>query len=344
LFAGVWIDRFPKRAILLVTQAVSMLLALVLAVLCFTGTVRYEHVLLLTFLLGATNAFDMPTRQSITIEMVGKDDLTNAIALNSTAFNLARIVGPSIGAVMMALLGAGWCFLLNGLSFLPVLFVLVRIRLVPYVRKRPDTSVLSQIREGLVYMAKDHVLARTILLVTVVGTLAYNYNVLLPVLTRNVLHLGERTYGALMSAVGAGSLLGAIVMSMNSKRGPRMTVIAVSSVSVSILLGLNGLLHSPVLLSLMLAATGFGSILLMTNSNSMLQLRSSDEYRARILSVYAFVFAGSTPLGNVVTGSLAGRFGADYAFVFSGLLSLVGCLVILMLYRNKSRKRNVMPG
>lgn len=336
LFAGVWIDRFPKKDILMATQTVSMSLALAMSALCFTHTVRYEFVLILSFLLGLTNAFDMPTRQSINIEIVGKEDLTNAIALNSTTFNLARIIGPSIGAVLMALLGPSWCFLLNGLSFLPVLFVLPRIKTVPYVRQKSNTGVLSQIKEGILYMAKDRVLAETILLVTVVGTLAYNYNILLPVLTRDVLHMGERTYGALMSCVGVGSLIGALVMSLFSKGGPRRQILKVSSLAVSVLLGLNGLTHSPLLLGTLLAATGCGSILLMTNSNSLLQLQARDEYRARVMSVYSFVFAGSTPVGNMITGSLANNFGADSAFLITGLLSLVPCAAIIFMFYSKA--------
>jgi MFS family permease len=154
------------------------------------------------------------------------------------------------------------------------------------------------------------------------------------VLTKDVLHMGEGTYGALMSSIGVGSLLGALVMSVLSRGGPRTQVITVCSIAVSILLVLNGLSHSVVLTGVLLAALGFCSILQMTNSNSLLQLQAKDEYRARVMSVYSFVFAGSTPVGNLFTGTLAGKFGADSAFIIAGLCCLLPCLVILYAYRS----------
>lgn len=339
LFAGALIDKFPKRNILIVTQTVSMLLALILSALVFTGTVKYGYILVLAFLLGLTNTFDMPTRQAFNIEIVGKEDLMNAIALNSTTFNLARIVGPAIGAGMMAYLGAGWCFLLNGLSFVAVIYGLLQIRTTPYVReKKKDIGLLKEIKDGIVYISKDRLLARTLLLVTVVGTMAYNFSVLIPVFTKDVLHMQEKTYGLMMSCLGVGSLIGALTMSFRSKKGPRLSLIIACCILISVFLLLNGMTGSVYMFGLLLALQGFCNILFATNCNSSLQIHSKDEYRARVMSVYSLVFAGSTPVGNLFAGYAADHYGANGAFFLCGLFCLIPCLVIILAFRNKANE------
>jgi len=336
LFAGVVIDKFPKKNILIVTQSVSMCLALTMATLVFTDTIRYGHVVALALLLGLTNTFDMPTRQSFNIEIVGKDDLMNAIALNSTTFNLARILGPSIGAAMMALLGTGWCFLLNGLSFIAVIYGLTRIKAIPYVReKKKDVGIFKEIKDGIMYIAGDKLLSQTLLLVAVVGTLAYNFGVLIPVFTKDVLHMEEQTYGILMSCLGAGSFAGALTMSFLSKKGPRRKLILISSLALSVFLILIGLTRLPLFTGLFLAITGVSTILFATNSNSTLQMHAKDEYRARVMSIYSLVFAGSTPVGNLLAGYAADHWGANGGFMLCGGLSLILCLGIILVFRKR---------
>ncbi|MED4602062.1 MFS transporter [Paenibacillus validus] len=343
LFAGVVIDKFPKKRILLVTQSMSMLLALTLSALVFTDTVRYGYVMVLALLLGLTNTFDMPTRQAINIEIVGKDDLMNAIALNSMTFNLARILGPAIGATMMALLGPAWCFLLNGLSFIAVIYGLLQIEAVPYVReKKQNIGVWNEIKDGLVYIRGDQVLLQTLMMVTVVGTLAYNFAVLIPVFTKDVLMMKEQMYGLLMSCLGVGSFGGALAMSFMSKKGPRRKLILISSVLLSVFLLLIGLTHSPLIAGLCLAVTGVFNILFATNSNSTLQIHAKDEYRARVMSIYSLVFAGSTPIGNFFAGYAADRYGASGAFMLCGGICLTLCLGIIWMFRRKAS--SVTPG
>ncbi|TVY11050.1 MFS transporter [Paenibacillus cremeus] len=339
LFAGVMIDKFPKKRILLCTQAFSMLLALTLSVLVFTNKIQYGHVLVFAFLLGLTNTIDMPTRQSFNVEIVGKEDLMNAIALNSMTFNAARIIGPSIGAAMMAYFGAGWCFLLNGLSFIAVLYGLIRTQPTAYVRPKKDASILNEIKDGIRYIASDRVLSQTLLLVTVIGTLAFNFSVLIPTFTRDVLHLQERTYGAMMSCLGVGSLIGALLTSIRSKKGPKLAVSMICSIVISFILCLNGLSGSPYTLGLALAATGFFNITFSTNSNSLLQMHAKDEYRARVMSVYALVFAGSTPVGNLFTGYVASKFGANGAYIWCGVLCFVASVLILAIYRGSGKHK-----
>lgn len=334
LFAGIIVDKYPKKKILIVTQTVSMILAFALAALVLTGTVKYEYILVLAVLLGLNNTLDMPTRQSFNVEIVGKEDLMNAIALNSTTFNMARIVGPSIGAVMMAWLGAGWCFLLNGVSFLAVIYGLFHIQTAPYVRKkRSKEGILKEIKDGIVYIAKEPILTPTILLVAVIGTLAFNFSILIPVFTKNVLHMGETTYGTLMSCLGVGSLAGALTMSFRSKRGPKVKLSMIAGCLVAICLILTGLSGSVWVCGALLACTGFFNILFATNSNSALQMFAKDEYRARVMSVYALVFAGSTPIGSLFAGFIADRFGANGAFVTCGVLTGMLCLLITWKYK-----------
>jgi len=337
LFAGIVVDKFPKKNILLLTQTVSMILAFTLAALVLTNTVKYEYILVLALLLGLNNTLDMPTRQAFNIEIVGKEDLMNAVALNSTTFNMARIVGPSIGAVMMALLGAGWCFLLNGVSFIAVLFGIMRIKTTPYVRKeRSREGVMKEIKDGITYIARDPVLAQTVLLVTVIGMLAFNFNILIPVFTKNVLHMNETTYGTLMSCLGIGSFAGALTMSFRSKYGPKMIISIIGSLVVSVCLILNGLSSSVWMVGLVLVVNGFFNIVFATNSNSNLQMNTKEEYRARVMSVYSLVFAGSTPIGNLFAGYVADRYGANGAFISNGVLTLVLCLLIIWKFRKTS--------
>ncbi|MCM0648529.1 MFS transporter [Clostridium swellfunianum] len=329
LFAGVVVDRFPKKKILIITQSISMLLAFTLSLLVFTHTIKYQHILVLALILGFTNTLDMPTRQSFMVEVVGKSDLMNAIALNSATFNLARILGPAIGAIVMQGVGAAWCFFLNGLSFVAVIYGLLKIEPIAYVRKKSsEKKVLHEILDGLKYIYRTPVLFKTVLMVTVMGIFAFNYNVLLPVFTRTVLHKEGDTYGFLMSALGIGSLIGALTVSLRSKSGPKISIMFYSSVIVSIMLILTGLSSLQFAAALSLAITGIFNINFSTTANSTLQINSEDEYRGRVMSVYALVFAGSTPLGNMFSGTAASNLGASWAFITSGIIILVFMVVL----------------
>lgn len=336
LFAGVIIDKFPKKKILIFTQTVSMFLAFALSALVFTKTIKYQYIIILAFILGCNNTIDTPTRQSFTIEVAGKEDLMNAIALNSATFNLARIIGPAVGALLMAYLGAGWCFLFNGLSFIAVIYGLLRIKAVPYVRKKQkETGVLKEIIDGLKYIKGNRNLMQSILLTTIMGIFAFNYSVLIPVFTKNVLMMQEKAYGFLMSSLGVGSLIGALGVSLKSKRGPKMTAMIRSIVIVSILLICTGLTRYYYITALSLAVTGVFNIMFSTTANSTLQINSKDEYRGRVMSVYSLVFAGSTPIGNMFSGYTADKFGVSAAFILSGGIALTLLVIVVIIFRNK---------
>lgn len=336
LFAGVIIDKFSKKKILLITQTISMVLAFVLSALVFTKTIKYQYIIVLAFILGCNNTIDTPTRQSFTIEVAGKEDLMNAIALNSATFNLARIIGPAIGALLMAYLGAGWCFLLNGLSFIAVIYGIMQIEVKPYVRKKQkEASILKEIGDGLKYIKTNKILIQSILLTTIMGIFAFNYSVLIPVFTKNVLMMQEKTYGFLMSALGAGSLIGALSVSLKSKKGPKMTAMVRSIAVVSILLICTGMTKYYYTTAISLAITGVFNIMFSTTANSTLQMNSKDEYRGRVMSVYSLVFAGSTPIGNMFSGYTADKFGASAAFMLSGGIALVLLIIVIIIFKNR---------
>jgi predicted MFS family arabinose efflux permease len=344
LFAGVFIDKYPKKRILLITQCSSMILALALATLVFTNTVKYEYIMIIAVLLGITNSIDMPARQSFMIEIVGREDLMNAVALNSVIFNLAKVLGPSIGAILMAAVGAGWCFLLNGLSFIAVLYGLLLIKVEPYVREKKSNNVIKEIKDGLRYVFKQKILLQPILLVLVIGILAFNYNVILPVFVKNVLHAEADTYGILMAALGVGSVFGALTVSGNNKSGPKIRVMIISSLVIGTLFFVNGVISQYFVTIIILAVIGAFSIYFSTTANTILQMNSNDEYRGRVMSVYSMSFSGATPIGSLFTGAVISSLGVSNTFKLSGGLILFFTVFICLMFiskRKASEKSNL---
>ena len=320
LFAGVVIDKFPKKRILFITQSISMILAFILAILVFTERVQYWHILLIAFILGCSNTIDMPTRQSFMIEITGREHLMNAIALNSMVFNLARILGPSIGGIILATVGAGWCFLLNGISFIAVLYGINKIQAEPFVRKvSKNIRVLDEIKDGLTYIKNKTLLLKTLLMVTVMGIFVYNFNVLIPVFTKQTLHMDGKTFGFLMASLGFGSLVGALTASIRGKKGPKPYILAFAAMGSSLGLILTGLSKVYYLAALFLAITGIFNIFFSTTANTTLQINSSDEYRSRVMSVYSLLFSGTNPIGSLLSGAISDSYSAAIAFTSSGL-------------------------
>jgi predicted MFS family arabinose efflux permease len=278
----------------------------------------------------------MPTRQAFTIEMAGKEDLMNAIALNSATFNLARIIGPAIGALVMASFGASWCFFLNGLSFMAVLVSLLKIKVKPYVRKKVSGDLLKEIKDGLKYIIREPLLLQTILMVLIIGVFVFNFNVIIPVFTKNVLHQDEKVYGLLMSALGVGSLFGALMVSIKSKSGPKVRVLIGSTVMVSIMLIVISFTNTYYYTAMLLVITGIFTIWFNTTANSILQITAKDEYRGRVMSVYSLVFAGATPIGNIFAGLSTDKFGANTTFLLSGVLTIVLMALLKLLFKIKT--------
>lgn len=324
LFAGVIIDQFPKKNILVFTQTASMVITLILAILVWSGHIAYWHILVMATLLGLINTLDMPTRQSFVIELVGKADLMNAIALNSMVFNAARVVGPAIAGIIMGTWGIALCFFINAASYMAVVVSLLFIRpqVVP-LRKRSEVRLLSEIKEGLHYIFKSTILRNTLFLIAIVGTFVPNFSVLVPVFAKEILHQGEAGFGLLMSFMGIGSFSGALLIAGRSQSGPNPILLYGLPWITALLMITTGLMTIYWVMALCLALTGLTFVAFASSANSTMQLNAPDYLRGRIMSVYTLVFAGSTPFGNLFAGFMSEYFTARGGFVACGLSILI---------------------
>jgi MFS family permease len=340
LFAGVVVDRFPKKNILFFTQSASLLITLILATLVWSGYVRYWHILVSATALGMVNTLDMPTRQSFIIELVGKEDLMNAIALNSSVFNMARVLGPALAGIIMGTMGIASCFYINSFSFAAVLAGLFFIHpmTVPAVKEK-NMGILSDIKDGLRYIAGHENLLKTIQMVAIVGIFGTNFNVLVPVFAKVILGEQETGFGFLMSFVGLGSFTGAMFIATMSKYGPQRFVLNIVPLFLAGLLILTGLTNVFILTGLGLAASGFCFVAFVSSANSSLQLNAADEYRGRVISLYTLVFGGSVPIGSLYSGIISDYFGPRAGFI------ACGCTIILLNgLRSLLRKRSGISG
>lgn len=322
LFAGVLADRFPKKRLLLITQSIQMFQAIFLALLILTGYIEYWHILIMAGVLGLANTFDMPARQSFFVELVGKEDLGCAIGLNSTIVNIARIIGPAIGGLMLTYFGAGFCFLLNGLSFIAVLLGLMRINGYNSVLRERGNNVLNEIYDALKYVYSKRIILEAILSMLIVGTIAMNADVILPVYASETLGQQVGGYSFMLSAMGVGSLIGSIIFAGRSKDIFRKQILYKLSVPLSICLIIIGSIRNYYLSLLSLVVLGFFNIYFMATVNSTVQLNSKDEYRGRVMGLYSLVFTGTTPIGNFFTGVINQKFGPTICFLVCGIVTI----------------------
>jgi MFS family permease len=325
LFGGILADMLPKRRTIIGTQTILMVLALVLAVLAWTGAVQVWHILVIAFALGLVNAVDMPTRQAIIMEMVGRDDVANAVGLNSAMFNAARIVGPAVAGLVIGVAGVTICFFVNGLSFLAVIAGLLAMREadlhggVRLARPHSLGEVAANLGEGLGYVRRTPVVLLAVGLVGVVSTMGMNFNVLMPAMANDVLHVGAEGFGFLMSAMGLGSLVAALVIAYLGR--PRISILLAGAFTLGVLeMVFAGLRFFPLALVAVFGA-GAGAIAMTATANSAIQLAVPDALRGRVLGVYLTVFAGSTPVGGLLAGWLASSFGTPVALAVGGGVS-----------------------
>ena len=327
--AGVLADRLDRRRVLVVTQALSMAQALILAVLVLTGTVQIWHVMVLAVFLGLVNALDVPARQAFVVEMIGgREDLVNAIALNSALFNGARLVGPSIAGVLIAAVGEGWCFLLNGLSYIGVIAALAAMRLPPRRSDGQHGNMLEGIREGFAYTIGCVPIRSVLLLLSLISLVGMPYTVLMPVFARDILGGGPHTLGFLMGAMGLGALTGALYLaSRRSVIGVERNIPMAASIFAVGLIGVSLSRILPLSLGLMMV-TGFGMMVQMASSNTLIQTVVDDDKRGRVMSFYAMAFMGVAPFGSLLGGAVAGKIGAPYTLLAGGVCCLVGAALI----------------
>lgn len=339
LFAGVFVDRFPKKRILLLTQTVFMLQAFVLSALTYFQVIQYWHVFILTAVFGLTQTMDMPARQSFFIEMVGRKDVMNAISLNSTIVNLAKIVGPAISGILIVKYGPVFCFFLNGISYIAVLWGLLLIKIDAFVVHREHRNVLQEIKEGIRYIKKSEILMTNVIAMAIVCTFAMNNDVLIPVFAKTALGKGASGYTTLLSAAGVGSLCAALVLATYSKNGVRSNRLFFSSLAISVSQIATAFTGEYGLCLILIAVIGFMNLTFINTANSIFQLNSTDEYRGRVMSVYAFLNQGSTPLGNFYAGTVMEHSGGRAGFLACGLATLLGIIpLILMILKEKKKK------
>ncbi len=328
LWAGVVADRMPKRRLLLMTQTGMMTLALVLAVDVFLGTVQWWHVGILAFLLGTANAFDAPARQAFVVEMVGRNDLMNAIVLNSAIFNSARIIGPALAGVTLAALGAAWCFALNAVSFLAVLVSLGLMNVPPYVGAAATESPLAQMREGVVYIWHHPFVRTLIALVAVSNMFALGYLALLPAFAQDVLHVGTVGYGFMTTAIGVGALAGALMLASlgdYQRKGLMLTAGNLLFPVMVIALSLSKSFHLTIGF---LTVAGLGFMTQNATANTLVQTTVPDSLRGRVMSVYMMVFQGFFPIGSLIAGAVAEGFGVPVGAAFGGAIALAYSLYL----------------
>ena len=324
-FAGVFADRWNRHRILIVTQSLAMVQALVLSLLVLTGTVVIWHIMVLSIFLGTINAFDTPARQSFMVEMVEKkEDLSNAIALNSSMVNVARLLGPSLAGILISVVGEGLCFLLNGVSYLAVIAALLAMKIKKRETKHQASKVWAGLREGFAYAFGFSPIGAVLLLLALMSFMGMPYTILMPVFARDVLHGGPHTLGFLMGASGVGALGGALYLASRKSVLGLGRLISVATALFGI--GLVAFSHSRLLaLSIpLMFITGFGMIVEMAASNTVLQTIVEDDKRGRIMSFFTMAFMGMTPFGSLFAGFLASRIGAPNTLLIGGLACLAG--------------------
>lgn len=341
LFGGIAADAFPRRAGLIATQVASAILALILGILVVTDVVEVWQVLVLAFLLGCVNAFDMPIRQSFVLEMVGREDIASAIGLNSAIFNASRVIGPAIGGLAIATVGIAACFLLNAASYVAVIAGLLAIRAADlHVRPRAERprsvrAVGVQLAEGLRHVRRSPVILLAVTTVGVVSVFGLNNQVLLPLAARDLLGGDATTYGFLGAAVGLGSLGASLAIAAGRPPTLRRLLTGAGAIGVAVTcMGFSRVL--PVSLILM-AVVGWGLIAMAATTNTIIQLTVPDTLRGRVMSVYLTVFAGSSPIGALFAGTIAAAAGVAAAFLAGGLLACCAVAIALLVVRRSDR-------
>jgi MFS family permease len=335
LFAGVIVDRFPKRKLILFTQSSFAVTSFILATLTALKVINYWQILILALINGFLNTIDVPARQSFIIDLVGKKDLMNAIALNSAVFNAARIVGPAVAGILIGKLGYAVCFYLNSASFIAVILGLLFITVEGITPKLTNvrTRIIEDLKDGIIYIKNTPIILHTILMIAILSTFSMNFNVLVPVFTKNVLHREATGYGLLMSAMGIGALLGALTLAWISERGVKPVYLFGGGIGLGIFQILIGVQSSYALTALFLALSGWFMITFTSSANTTIQINSLDEFRGRVMSVYSLVFGGVTPIGSLYAGSLAQRFGSHITFITSGIIATVYSAYVLLKFR-----------
>jgi MFS family permease len=320
---GIVADRLDRRKIVISTQIASMILAFILAALTLFHSVKIWHIFVLAALLGLVNAFDLPGRQSFLVDMVGKEDLMNAIALNSSMFNGARIIGPAIAGILVAKIGEGWCFFANGVSYIAVIVGLILMN-VQCPRRTPKGSPLDSLIEGFRFVNRTRPIRALLLLLGLVSLVGMPYTVLMPIFADRILHGGARGLGLLMGATGVGALLGALTLASRTGVKGLGRWVAYSCTGFGVSLLLFSITRNFTVAVVTLLPVGFSLMLQMSSSNTLVQSMVPDELRGRVMAVYSMMFMGMAPFGALLGGAIADKLGAPIAVAIGAIACLMG--------------------
>ncbi|MEO9256519.1 MAG: MFS transporter [Tepidiformaceae bacterium] len=333
LFGGVFADRLPKRKMLIITQSLALVQAAVLGILVATGTVQLWHIYLLALMLGTINAFDGPVRQAFVVELVGREQLVNAVALNSSIFNVARIIGPAVAGAAILTVGISAAFFLNAVSYIGVLGAYAMMRPEDFraqAMKKATGSVFSQLAEGIRYSWRTPSILFLFILLAFIGTFGYNFSIVIPLVAKFVLHGGPGEFSVLTSAMGVGSLVAALLLAATGQASQRLLLIATFLFIVIFAM----IAASPwfIVTTGLLVGLGVASIFFSTTINTSLQLNVPDELRGRVMSIFFLLFAGTTPIGGWVTGYLGDVIGVPETLGIEAAICGLG-LAVALAYR-----------
>jgi MFS family permease len=327
---GTIADRYNRHRIVIATQTASMILAFVLALLTLSGQVAIWHIFVLSVLLGVVNALDMPVRQAFIVELVEKEDLMNAIALNSSIFNGARVVGPAVAGILIAGIGAGWCFFSNGVSYIAVIICLLFMRLKPREAVGTGRSDLSGVLEGFRYVQRTKPIRAVIVMLALISLAGMPYSVLMPIFADQILHRGAHGFGILMGATGLGALAGAMSLAVRSNTRGLGKWIACTSAGFGAALIFFSFSHWFWVSALLLLPAGFCFMVQMAASNTLIQTTVPDSLRGRVMAVHVMTFMGMAPFGSIIAGSVAEKLGAPHTLALGGLACVGGALLFLL--------------
>ena len=329
-WGGVATDRIPRRTLLVLTQTALMVMAFILALLSFANVVQVWHIIVLAALQGVVNAFDAPARLTFVFDMVGREDINNAIALNSTMFNGARIIGPALGGVLLGFIGARWCFLINGFSFLAVIAGLLLMTFPARELHPSKQNPFRQMLEGLQYVRGRRDILALLVLSLAFGFSGIAYSSQLPAFVDKVLHSSEASYGALNAATGVGAFAAGVLLAQLAAASPRGRMVTISAFVYPLFLLAFAFNTSLNLALILIFALGFFWLLLFNNINSLLQLNTSEEMRGRVMSLYSLVFFGFSPFGSLLIGAVAERIPLNLTIALSGVITLALTIVIFL--------------
>jgi MFS family permease len=334
-FTGVLVDRYNRQKILIITQSLSMFQAFVLATLVLTNTVTVWAIIILSVFLGLINSIDMPARQTFVLDMVERrEDLSNAIALNSSLFNGARLIGPSIGGILIAAVGEGICFAINGISFLAVIFCLLAMRLRPPKIEVKESRIVSGLKEGFSYAFGSAPIRYLILLTVLISLVGMPYTVLMPVFAAEILHGDANTLGFLMAASGVGALAGTLYLAARKNVMGLGRIVGIASGIFGAGLMLFSLSHLLALSLVLMILTGFGMIVQIASSNTILQTVVDDDKRGRVMSIFVMAFIGMAPFGSLLAGGAATGIGAPNTLMIGGACCIVASIFFFLKFRS----------